>query len=298
MTIFLRYTTASILTQNLTADLAKLKDPLCIKWHKKNDLHPFEDASSFEFFANKNDASLFVFASHSKKRPHALTFMRMFDHRLLDMIELMINPETLRTLGQFKNARKAGTGLKPMVCFAGTQFESPTSNAYTLARSILLDFFKGEDVGQIDVEGLQYVICISAAEEVAGQPQPEIRIRCYLVKTKRSGGRLPRVELEEMGPRVDFRVGRVKMADENLWKEAMKKPKTTLPKTKKNTETDLIGDKVGRIHMGRQNLDKLQTRKMKGLKRSRDLDLEVVEEGMEGMDVDGDDNVEKKRRVS
>jgi Sec-independent protein translocase protein TatA len=35
-------------------------------------------------------------------------------------------------------------------------------------------------------------------------------------------------------------------------------------------ETDLVGDKMGRIHVGRQDLDELQTRKMKGLKRSRD----------------------------
>ena len=32
-----------------------------------------------------------------------------------------------------------------------------------------------------------------------------------------------------------------------------------------------MGDKVGRIHMGKQDLNQLQTRKMKGLKRSRDV---------------------------
>ena len=45
-------------------------------------------------------------------------------------------------------------------------------------------------------------------------------------------------------------------------------------KPRKNVETDIVGDKMGRIHLGRQDLDELQTRKMKGLKRSRD----VVEE--------------------
>ena len=51
-------------------------------------------------------------------------------------------------------------------------------------------------------------------------------------------------------------------------------------KAKKNVETDLIGDKVGRIHLGRQDLSGLQTRKMKGLKRSRD-DVDVVGGAME-----------------
>jgi len=41
-------------------------------------------------------------------------------------------------------------------------------------------------------------------------------------------------------------------------------------RTKKNIETDLIGDKIGRVHLGKQDLSTLQTRKMKGLKRSRD----------------------------
>ena len=41
----------------------------------------------------------------------------------------------------------------------------------------------------------------------------------------------------------------------------------TQAKSKKNVETDLMGDKMGRIHLGRQDLNQLQTRKMKGLKR-------------------------------
>ena len=32
---------------------------------------------------------------------------------------------------------------------------------------------------------------------------------------------------------------------------------------------DIIGDKIGRIHTGKQDLNKLQTRKMKGLKTGK-----------------------------
>ena len=35
-----------------------------------------------------------------------------------------------------------------------------------------------------------------------------------------------------------------------------------------------MGDKIGRIHLGRQDLNELQTRKMKGLKRGRVRDAE------------------------
>jgi ribosome production factor 2 len=41
-------------------------------------------------------------------------------------------------------------------------------------------------------------------------------------------------------------------------------------KTKKNVEIDTVGDKLGRIHVGVQDLRKLQTRKMRGLKRGRE----------------------------
>ena len=42
----------------------------------------------------------------------------------------------------------------------------------------------------------------------------------------------------------------------------------TQPKKIKNISYDTFGTKVGRVHMQRQDLSKLQTRKMKGLKRS------------------------------
>jgi len=49
---------------------------------------------------------------------------------------------------------------------------------------------------------------------------------------------------------------------------------------------------MGRIHLGRQDLDELQTRKMKGLKRSRDVAAEAEGEGSEdGEEEDGMDGI-------
>ena len=48
-----------------------------------------------------------------------------------------------------------------------------------------------------------------------------------------------------------------------------------------------MGDQYGRIHLGKQQFDKIQTRKMKGLKRRRDDDNEEAEGGeQEGGDND------------
>ena len=195
----------------------------------------------------------------------------MFGYKVLDMLELYLDAESFRTLSQFKN-KKCTVGLKPMLMFCGTPFESPVPNAYTLAKSVFADFFKGEPADKVDVEGLQYVVCISARDEVDGEEEkPMIHLRVYLIKTKKSGQRLPRVEVEEMGPRMDFRMGRVKEADEAMAKEALRRARTTAERPKKNISTDIVGDKVGRIHLGKQDLKELQTRKMKGLKRSRDV---------------------------
>lgn len=224
-----------------------------------------------------------------------LTMVRTFAHKVLDMLELHLDPESFRMLSQFKN-KKCAVGLKPMLLFVGTPFESPVPNEYTMAKSFFVDFFKGEPADKIDVEGLQYIVSISARDTVDGEEaKPMIHLRVYLIKTKRSGQKLPRVEIEEMGPRMDFRVGRVKEADESVLKEAMKKARTNQERPKKNIQTDIVGDKIGRIHLGKQDLKDLQTRKMKGLKRSRDVVDE--EDAMEDDDIISDDEVKKPRRA-
>jgi hypothetical protein len=65
-----------------------LKRPNAISFSKKNAVRPFEDAASLEFWSQKNDASIFVVGQSTKKRPDGLTFVRMFNHRVLDMVEV------------------------------------------------------------------------------------------------------------------------------------------------------------------------------------------------------------------
>jgi ribosome production factor 2 len=211
------------------------------------------------------------------------------------MLELYLDPESFRTLAQFKS-KKCAVGLKPLLLFSGTPFESPVSNEYTLAKSVFTDFFKGEPADKVDVEGLQYIVSICAKDVVDGEEKPKIHLRVYLIRTKRSGQRLPRVEVEEMGPRMDFRVGRVKEADESMMKEALRKARTSAERPKKNISTDVVGDKVGRIHLGKQDLKELQTRKMKGLKRSRDVQDSEDEEMEEDL-ISDEEPVKKPRRV-
>lgn len=77
-----------------------LKRPDSIPFTKKNDVHPFEDAASLNFWSEKNDASLFCVGLHSKKRPHDLVFARMFAGQVLDMVEVGV--EMAQSMAEFK----------------------------------------------------------------------------------------------------------------------------------------------------------------------------------------------------
>ncbi|KAI4177968.1 MAG: hypothetical protein LQ343_000052 [Gyalolechia ehrenbergii] len=299
--LLLRGSSCSSLVQDVIADINALKRPFSVRFTKKNEIHPFEDASSLEFFSQKNDTSLLLFGSHSKKRPHCLTWIRCFGGQVLDMLEVYIVKDTARTLSQFKS-EKCKVGLKPLLSFSGTPFESPVANHYTLAKSIFTDFFRGGESLNVDVEGLQMMINFAAGEDAQDGSPAKIQMRCWRIITKRSGQRVPRVEVEEMGPRIDFTIGRTKEAEGSQWKEAMKKSKGVEPKPKKNIETDLVGDKIGRIHLGKQDLTELQTRKMKGLKRGRDAGTEEVVENVSVIgEEDGDaadDGETKRQRIA
>ena len=69
--LFLRGTTCSQIVQDAMSDLYSMRVPLAKKFTKKNAIHPFEDASSLEFFAEKNDTvnpSWFSFSPSFTKR--------------------------------------------------------------------------------------------------------------------------------------------------------------------------------------------------------------------------------------
>ncbi|PRT53772.1 Ribosome biogenesis protein RPF2 [Wickerhamiella sorbophila] len=270
------------LLHDAMVDLCALKKPDGKRFQKKNDVRPFEDSSSLEFFSEKNDSSLLVFSSHNKKRPNTLTFARTFNYQIYDMVELSIVQAKL--LQEFKKTT-FHVGLKPMFTFNGEVFEShPT---FIQIKSLFLDFFRGQESEALDPAALQHVISITAENVDDDSPSlPLVHFRVYLLKTyKSTTPKVPRVELEEIGPRFDFKVGRTQAANPDMEKQAMKRAKIE-EKTKKNVETDIMGDKVGRIHMEKQDFGKLQTRKMKGLKRQFD---QVSEEEDSGEEESGED---------
>ena len=64
------HTSQSII--DVLKDFSQLLKPNCKVLGRKNEITPFEDANSLEFLTTKNDCSLFVVGSHSKKRMNNL----------------------------------------------------------------------------------------------------------------------------------------------------------------------------------------------------------------------------------
>uniref|UniRef100_A0A670I0I8 Ribosome production factor 2 homolog n=1 Tax=Podarcis muralis TaxID=64176 RepID=A0A670I0I8_PODMU len=231
------------------------KNPNLSVLSRKNIARPFEDQTSLEFFSKKSDCSLFLFGSHNKKRPNNLIIGRMYDYHVLDMVELGI--EKFVALRDIKNS-KCPEGTKPMLIFAGDAFD--ISEEHRRLKSLLIDFFRGPVVPSVRLAGLEHVLHFTAIDE-------KVYMRSYKVLLKKSGCKIPRIELEDMGPSLDLVMRRTHLASDDLYKLSLRQPKALKPKKKKNISHDVFGTKYGRIHMQKQDLEKLQTRKMKGLKK-------------------------------
>ncbi|KAK2464765.1 hypothetical protein APHAL10511_003183 [Amanita phalloides] len=296
--IFVKGTHVGELLNGVMKELMALKRPHAISFSKRNAIHPFDDRSnslsSIEFWAAKNDASLFLFGHSSKKRPHGLSFIRLYDGRMLDMIEVAV--DKFVSMADFETP-KATPGHKPLMHFASDLFDSHPR--FMQLKSMLLDFFNAEVIDAICLSGIEYVISVSlgptpgslntAMAQDSKEELPKVHIRTYMIKMVASGVKTPRAELTPMGPFLDLSLRRHQDPDPEMLKQAMKRPKLKkqdvekgLGKKKKNMDVDEMGNLRGRIHLGKQDLSKLQTKKMKGLKRDLDESGGGEDEGEEG----------------
>uniref|UniRef100_A0A915IW22 Ribosome production factor 2 homolog n=1 Tax=Romanomermis culicivorax TaxID=13658 RepID=A0A915IW22_ROMCU len=255
-TIFVRGGHTSNQVTTCLKDLYQIKKSNATLLKHNNPYHPFEDETPVERFMQKYDCSLFSFGSHSKKRPHNLTLGRAYDGHILDIFEFGI--ENFKSLTDFKGVT-APLSVKPCLTFTGDAFHM--DETMKKLKNLFIDFFRCESPENIRLQGLEYLISFTALPD-------RILMRSYKILMKKSGTRVPRVELEEMGPSLDLIPRRNKLSSDDLFKHATRQPKALKPKKVKNVSHDVFGTRLARVHVKQQNLKTLQTRKMKGLKRS------------------------------
>ncbi|KAG8839454.1 rRNA-binding ribosome biosynthesis protein rpf2 [Serendipita sp. 405] len=318
--IFVRGSHTGDVLNSAMKDLMLLKRPHAISFSKKNIIHPFEPdgISSLEFWSNKNDATFFVVGTSTKKRPNSLTLVRTFDGKVLDMCELGVTKFV--PMEAFKT-KKSTPGYKPLMHFASPLFD--THPRLMQLRSLLLCLFNGEAIDSIALAGIEHVISVqlgplpttSTSTPAAPLPGsidddlllfPQIFIRTYTLALKSSSTRVPYIDLVPMGPSLDLVLRRHLQADPVLLAESLKRPKLAKKdvesglgdkKKMRNKEVDEMGDLRGRVHIAKQDLNKLQTRKVKALKKSwEEMDVDEEDVQMNGVGQETDSVPRKRRR--
>ena len=137
-------------------------------------------------------------------------------------------------------------------------------------------------------------------------PPCTVLFRVYTVRMFASGTKTPRIELDLCGPSFDFELRRRVPASIDAMTKALKRPKTAEQKNtqgkgkRKNVDTDEMGDMVGQIHVGKQDLSQLNAKKIKALRtRNHDDDNPAFDEANEeeqgGEEDEEDENDEEEK---
>jgi len=262
--LFIKGHKTSQIVNDVLADLHCLKKPVSKKYNKKksnNNTGPFDDPTSVEFFSTKNDSSLFMYGSHSKKRPHNLIIGRLFDYHILDMMEFGVSD--FKPLSKFHPKTHPMYGSKPCFSITGSLFQ--TDPRYEMAANLFVDFYRGEIVKEINLQGLDHVISLSV-----GSAPDTINFRHYAIKLLRSGTHVPQVELDEIGPSLTLTLRREKLAAGDLRKLALRRPSELKPKKVKNITTNAMHDKMANVHVPAQDVEKAgETKKPKAFRNKR-----------------------------
>ena len=63
-------------------------------------------------------------------------------------------------------------------------------------------------------------------------------------------------------------IRRTQFASPELWKASLKQPQALKKKKVKNQSTNIFGETIGRLHLEKQDVDKMGGRKSKALRRA------------------------------
>ena len=298
----------SAIVKDVLDDLYTLKRTEATRLGRLNEgIRPFEAHGGeveLERLCKKADeASLFIAASSTKKRKHNLVFGRIFDSMLYDAVEVGVDEKGLKFMRDFKGKSSACEGNKPLVVFAGEAFE--TDDFLTQFKETMLDLFRGPPAPSLNLAGVDRLITFAVSTDTdadagastgasAGEQQQQqsagvfsgsarhkILMRQYRILFKKSGTKVPRVALEEMGLSVTMRPRRFRPPLAEQRKRALvalPRPAHAAP-APKNVERDLLRGTVGKVYVPSQDIDSMALRRMKGSKRKAERKPEEDENG-------------------
>ena len=183
------------------------------------------------------------YGSHSKKRPNNLVIGRTYDHHIYDLVEVGV--ENFKPMESFKYDKKLAPliGSKPMIAFVGEGFENVEELKHF--KEVLLDLLRGEVhfsaallvctsmIYELSILIKAWVWYMQVVENLNLVGLDRVYVctaissnRVFLshcgLRLKKSGTKVPRMELVEVGPSMDLVVRRHRLPNDSLKKAAMK----------------------------------------------------------------------------
>jgi len=230
-------------------------------------------------FSLHSQKKIFHTKGHNKKRPNNLVLGRTFDRQVLDMMELGVL--RFKSIGDYGGSvPKKRIGSKPLLLFLGDLWE--TSSQTKRMQSFLVDFYRGDVVDKLVVQGVDHIMVFTLTENTdatnsSGDTTKTIHQRTYFCKLKKTpngdaNNNTPMPFLTPCGPDLDMVVRREQFASQDLWRAANKQPMATRKKKTKNQSTNIFGETIGKLHVEKQDIDKVQGRKSKALRRAHKME--------------------------
>ena len=295
----------------LLQELRSIQAPASKLLNKKNPIDIFSNSgssdnsgdgvSSLEFLLTKNDCHLFGMTTHNKKRPNNLILGRVFNHQLLDSVELGIQyykssiHSTSTRSAESSSATpddipKKRIGSKPLLLFNGDIWNNVQE--YSNLRNLLIDFYRGDVVDKLVVTGLDHIIVFTTSylnNQNTNLNNILIHQRTYHLQLKKnpkigsastsSSVPTPIAHLTSTGPDLDMIIRRSLWATSELAMTARVQPRSSnadkksaasmaVKSSRKNQTTNIFGETIGRLHLERQNIEKSGGRKVKALRRA------------------------------
>ena len=255
--LFINTQNSNELMRMVLNELYLMRKELSKKLNKKEQIFNIvQNKENVEFLCTKNNATFFSLSSNNKKHPMDLTLGCLYDHQLLDTFEFEVT--NFIPMSYFKEASTINSDLKPIIIFQGELFESDFN--YDRLKKFFIDYFQLLDRPNVVISELRRLIVISIEND-----EKIVKIRNYQVNGDLSSkNSLPKVNLVEIGPSLDLKERKFLLADEVLYKKALKQPKGVKETKEKNIEKNkILGEKRGRIHMQTQNLKAVSLKKFK-----------------------------------
>jgi len=271
---------------------------------KKHDIKPFDDPTPLYKLTEKQDASLFVMGNNTKKRPNNIIIGRLYNSKILDMLELGIT--SFKRMAEFPNKVNFPRGAKPVMIFQGERFEY--ADEFIKMRNLLSDLFRVQDIENMDISQAKKIMVFTLTGEKT------LQLRCFTSNLPSSfepqsndsqSQKIPEGSLMEVGPSITFTIRRTYLVSEDALRESLKKPKVIEKREKKekNIEHNELGQVLGRLHVQQQDLSTLGLKHIRPIKKRKmenekeeeneEMDEEEADESEENVDEDEDNNFEE-----